>query len=142
MHAEQTQIEVHNTTISNSECQEGSAFVLLGRESKLQIDDSTFVNNTALSKGGVFLSSGGSVLINNTLFLQNTANSVGGVAYLYGNTQFHIEGSSFLKNRAQEGSTIYTVFNKEVGVSTLRKTLFSYNTALGFGTIILNFVVL
>lgn len=69
-------------------------------QSRVEIFNSTFVNNSALQEGGVFffVSKDMFFLIKNNLFYLNSANTHGGV--LYSESYGKIWGNTFLYNRA------------------------------------------
>ena len=100
------------TIISNSQFINNSASdggVIKSFKNTLLVGESTFMNNTAMSCGGVIHATlmANIVLTDNT-FVNNRALRNGGVIYVNG-TNTNITNSTFTSNRALEGSVLYYI---------------------------------
>ena len=98
-------VRVESTTFSGNHVEgSGGGLSLLGSggDVKLDVQDSTFAENSASMGGGLCVVNGKSTVLG-TSFSLNTASSYGGGAYLMNNTGVW-SGNAFSRNAADEGA--------------------------------------
>ena len=104
---------IASSTFSHNNANHGGAIqVFVNAESSLTIVDSTFIDNSAMSEGGVIFSSALTVYIDACDFFNSSAVK-GGVFYLFANSNLPstsvIANSTFMSNRASfQGGVLHT----------------------------------
>ena len=121
-------IASNSTTIimSNSSvtANTGSAIYLIYRDS-LEINNSTFFNNSTPKQGGALLCQASSVKMVNTKFSQNKALNIGGAFHMDEMSKLTVHNCSFTYNTAQTGSAMGVTYSDLI----ISKSNFSHNTA-------------
>ncbi|WP_295617798.1 Ig-like domain repeat protein [uncultured Methanobrevibacter sp.] len=113
----------NNTFINNSIVVQSSSGGAVAVVANTVIDNSTFINNTALNNGGAVYSSG-ALTVNNSYFENNHADNNGGAIRVYSGN-LRISNSSFFNNTAKVGGAVSRVGNVYVNGSSV----FMYNKA-------------
>jgi predicted outer membrane repeat protein len=96
----QSKLNITDSTFTNNTSETGEGGVLaIQQESTLSICKSRFYGNNAKSYGGVFMTRQVSATINNSVFINNSA-AQGGVAYAIQMTTIVLRGNVFRNNSA------------------------------------------
>jgi len=134
---EESGATISDSTFAGNLADAGGAMVLLNCEQRknggVQINASSFTNNTAFtSSGGALYAENSALRISNSWFSQNYAGEHGGAMYIYSaldsfETLFEMYNSSVVRNSAGEyGGGIHA---DEVGELLIEGSLFSNNSA-------------
>ena len=104
----------NSTFVNNSALFRGGAVVLAGKTASLYVSGCSFVNTTAGDSGGAFLVDKGTAAFHSTVFENNHATTAGGaISSISG--AMSISQCSFVRNEAKNGAAIHS--SREIEVS-------------------------
>ena len=99
-------VSATNVIFKHNEATAGGAVSTESERDRLTIDESSFVDNGALTIGGALLVDGGQALVSRSAFIGNQAREKGGaIAATQG--QATISNSTLNRNQAQRGGAVY-----------------------------------
>ena len=101
------QVTVDDSLFVNNSAVFGAAIGIKGRYSKLTIHNSVLRENNANSEGGAIFLENGTVLVANSSFINNTAPR-GGAIHASSAGRLDVVNSSFIGNHAVMGGAVYT----------------------------------
>lgn len=122
-------LTLENITIENGDNSAGYGGAVHMDSGFLQINNSTFQDNTAQVSGAVY-SNGTGVGVVGSTFINNSATNNGGVIYLDGGGSYTDSGSTYEQNSADNGGIFY-VADGTLGVQEATFTMNSADTDAG-----------
>lgn len=106
MHNRESAVRIRNTSFVDNTGRSGGG--VYNNYSDLSFEDCNFLNNNSQFVGGGMRNYSGSVTINNSSFSNNKAfNLSGGGIYSDGNTALTVTNSTFINNNAYSGGAVY-----------------------------------
>lgn len=122
---------IGSTFINNTAT--GSGGAIYSYTGNLNVSDSNFINNIALSTGwggGAIYTTSDTVIINNSNFTNNTSGFFGGAIMAQNGANFTILNSNFTDNHASYGGA---VMNSAIANFNIFNSLFNSNNATKYG---------
>ncbi len=103
-------VDLSNVTFRQNTAKEGGAIWIGSANSKLVVNNSSFIRNRANSHGagGAIDMKNGMIAVSDSSFVDNLAEVIGGAVSSWLHGEINISNSSFYRNQAKDGGAVYS----------------------------------